>query len=452
MEFRKKNTPRWYAFFIIAALVIAAGSVLFVRGRPALENTFPAPDARAVPAFAPLRLTFSRPMDARAVANNLFIEPTMEGEITWDENELIFTPHTPWPSGETISVTLTTGARSAQRLPLAAPQTWSFAVARTMLAYLWPVDGPADIYALDRLSGETIRLTETTHGVLDFSISADGRVIYFSAVNDAGGSSLYALDRLAAAPELLLDCGKAICQYPQLAPDGNTLAYERAENAPNRPPSQVWLLTLNDGRASRVAGPDDTAAHPAWSVNGQLVYYDATRRAYAVFEPGAGVRQTFPNETGEPARWAPDGQRFVAPEILFETPNAHATSHLFHFHPASELVTDLTHAADAEDMTPAYAPNGKLIAFARKYTDPERWTPGRQLWLMPASGEAAYALTNAPHHNHTAFAWHPGGTQIVFLRTNQTNLNEPPEIWIMSADGSHPLRLVIGGYNPVWLP
>ena len=42
-----------------------------------------------------------------------------------------------------------------------------------------------------------------------------------------------------------------------------------------------------------------------------------------------------------------------------------------------------------EDVSPVFSPDGKWIAFARRYLDPLRWTPGRQVWLMRADGTEA---------------------------------------------------------------
>jgi Tol biopolymer transport system component len=89
---------------------------------------------------------------------------------------------------------------------------------------------------------------------------------------------------------------------------------------------------------------------------------------------------------------------------------------------------------------------------ARKYLDAARWTPGRQIWLMSPDGKEFQALTNAPYFNHSSFAWSPDGQQLAYLRFNQEKLTDPPELWLMNADGSQPIQLVIGGYAPQWIP
>ncbi len=37
------------------------------------------------------------------------------------------------------------------------------------------------------------------------------------------------------------------------------------------------------------------------------------------------------------------------------------------------------------------------------------------------------------------------------VRFNVTVITEPPEIWLVGLDGSA-IRLIIGGYQPAWIP
>jgi Tol biopolymer transport system component len=116
------------------------------------------------------------------------------------------------------------------------------------------------------------------------------------------------------------------------------------------------------------------------------------------------------------------------------------------------IVKNLSGEELVEDTSPAYSPDGRWLAFARKFLDTERWTPGRQLWVMEADGENAYALTHDEFFSHAALAWSPDSQTIAFVRAHRTSPDVPPEIWIINVDGSNPIRLVIGGYAPQWIP
>jgi Tol biopolymer transport system component len=126
-------------------------------------------------------------------------------------------------------------------------------------------------------------------------------------------------------------------------------------------------------------------------------------------------------------------------------------SHLTSYNADTGEVTSLTKEDYTEDFTPAFSPDGSRLVFARRYLDEERWTPGRQAWLLNVSGGDAHVLTHAPDYKYIAFAWHPDGDQIAAVRFNTTTLLDPPELWLLHLDGSG-YRLVVGGYAPQWIP
>ena len=118
----------------------------------------------------------------------------------------------------------------------------------------------------------------------------------------------------------------------------------------------------------------------------------------------------------------------------------------------SGQVLDLTQANNIEDTQPVFSPDGRLLAFARKYLDPQRWRAGWQLWVMQKNGLDGRALKEDPFYIYYDFAWSPDSAQIAFVRFNQAILTDPAELWLINADGSNPVQLVIGGYNPQWIP
>lgn len=437
MRFHRRTFPRWLFAVPIAILLLIGGGALYARGRPAVVGVFPAPGAVAVSGLAPVRISFSRAMNRASVENSLILQPSQLGAFAWEGNTLTFTPADAWPGGVAVSVTLTTDARSALGVPLAVPHAWSFTVARTMLAYLWPADAPANLYMLDPVGGDIVPLTETG-GVLDYAVGPQGLFIYFSAENGAGGSALWRLDMLTRESERLLDCGAELCAMPQPSPDGGWLAYENAAR------QEVWLLGLGSGPPVRLG----MGTRPLWSPDGLLAYYDRAGQAFRVVDALGKRLASFSNQLGEPGTWAPGGGLFVAPDA-----DASAdASRLLAYSPANSAPVDLSGEGLIEDTSPAFSPDGQQLAFARRYLDPERWTPGRQLWVMQADGSNARLLTGDEFYSHASFAWHPEGQQIAFVRAHRTAPNASPEIWIVNLDGSNPLRLVVGGYAPQWIP
>lgn len=459
---------------VILSLCLAVSGLLataWVRA-PYISEITPASGSSNVPPFTPVRLTFSKPVLPDSVANRIKIEPARNGSYAWEGNTLTFTPHQPWPSGAIITIKVTAGIRARQffSLPLMRGKTWSFTTSQTLLAYLWPAAGEADLYALDPLTGDVKRLT-ASQNILDYAISADGLWLFYSIQLPGNATALWRQARgqtdqplqTLPAPETILECPLATCHIPRPSPDGNWLAYERTpvDEQGQSGTTSVWLLSLTDRSNRPVSQVEHTTLHVSWSTAGWLSFYEEERQGFVVQEPSGKELGFFPNRTGAAGSWQPDGNAFAAGELGQERTSSlgtYSSSRLLTYDltrldsSGKAQATDLTKAIDLEDVSPVYSPDGVWIAFARRYLDNARWTPGMQLWLMRSDGSEAHPLTRAGDYNHHDFAWSPDGKQLAFVRFNQTILTEPAELWLMDADGSHPIELVKGGYAPQWIP
>lgn len=442
--------------------MIAVVGVIFVRANlPTLLEVSPASGETQVDPHRPLILTFSEAMQPDSVAQNLEIQPPKTGNFTWEAATLTFTPDQPWGRGEQITVTLQAGARSTLGLPLLRDQIWSFQISPPMMVYLWPFDGPADLYAIDLIGGTSLRLTETPNGVLTYSLDQAGTHIFYSTRLNTQNSAIFRLDRASGRAAKILTCQNVLCNFPQLSPNGDFLTYTRAPSTAGSEPflQQIWLLPFVDGepapesRATLVSDPNHAVGTPFWSPTSLLTFYDSEIHAFLALNPQTQEQITFPNETGEPGTWAPDGSNYIVQEIVFwGSGPLDYSSHLWRFEYPSGQSTELTTERTLEDATPSYASDGRIVAFSRKFLDKERWIPGRQLWLINNDGSNPRQLTSNSDFNHADFAWHPNGEYLAFVRYNQTKITEPPEIWIIQPNGSNALRLVIGGYVPQWIP
>lgn len=456
------RTSRWLILLVALILLAGAAALLFLIGAPRVEIVSPAPGAANIPPAAPLRLTFSRPMQPGSIETRLSFEPPAAGEFTWQGSTLTFTPDEPWPGGVTVTVRLAGGAQAQgfPALPLMAAQSWTFAVETPLMAYLWPSDGPANLYTLDPLTGSVIQLTQSGN-IEDYRVSLDGAAIFYTASNPAGGADIYRLDRLGGAVEIILDCGEKRCAAPRPSPAADALVYDRYDKTGvDLLSPQVWLLPLTGGAAApgRGAAPLTPLGSPGaavWSAQGKLAYFNSYRSAFILLDPQTGSESIFPNRTGWPGDWSPDGLAFIAPEVAVTFSSGALSLQ------ASDLIAyDLPRGASAtlitqnfeENSTPAFSPDGQWLAFARKTIDPTHFSSDQQIWRARADGSDLRQLTDTPLFAHYSLVWSPDSSQIAFVRANQNRLTEPLELWLMDANGGNALLLVYKGFAPQWIP
>lgn len=456
---------------LIIILVSATGALIF-WGMPRVVEVHPAQGSAPVQAGTPLQVSFSRPMQAASVAEKLSIDPPASGDFSWEGVTLTFTPDQPWPGGLKVRVLLEAGARAEGILPLVTrlDTRWEFTIGHPLLAYLYPASAPAELYLLDPQNGDIQQLSDAPGAVLDYSLNPQGTVIFYNAHLGDGSSSLYRLERSSGTELLLLECPDALCRYPVVSPDGSYLAYEHtALTSPGQiDMPQVWLLPLAaTGTGAQVVVGDPTPAAPAdhktqqpqWSPDGLLTYYDYDRSEFVIQDVQGRQVAAFPSQTGFPGTWHPSGDYYVFPEIYTSAFADSAstdledipTSRLLRYNLDGSMV-DLTAVNNVEDSSASYSPDGALLAFGRKYLDVQRWTPGRQIWLMQSDGSQATTITNEPYYNHYDLTWSPDGSQLAYVRFNKNSLIDPPELWLMQADGSGATRLITGGYAPQWIP
>jgi Tol biopolymer transport system component len=400
----------------------------------------------------PLQITFSRPMQAESVRAHLTLQPELDSLLRWDQDgkQLTIQPRDHWPSGAEVTVGVQAGAQSRISLPVLSSWRSVLPVSPTLLAYLWPADGPSGLYVLNPASGESSRLVSHPEEILDFTLSPDGLTVYFSSFSTGGDSVIYRYDRLTGTIHPVIKCGAAVCQNPSLAENGRDLLYEYSYQGAAVNPG-VFLYSLGENDPEPIGPPEDHLTDPAWGPEGWLSVYNRTQQHYHLINTQTNQEITLPNQTGGPGTWSTLGPAFITTEI-YNLSDTLAPRHLLRFNPTEKTLNDLTQDNFLEDANPVYSPSGSQLAFGRKSLEPSAWSPGRQLWIREEPSGSTYQLTEAVDHNHTAFTWDPDETQVAYVRYNQAELAEPPEIWLIDLVTGENYRLLINGFAPRWIP
>lgn len=458
--------------FVGGAALFLALVALFLLATPRVVQIVPRDGSVDVSSKRALQITFTHEMDRESVESRIFIDPDVAGRFSWESRTLTFEPDESWPEGTLVSLRLESGASAKILLPMLRSYSWSFQIAERRIVYLWLESGPADLYLRHLTEDDPVRLTQSGSGILDYSLSPDGDTLVYSALCEDGSTELRELSLSTAQDRLLYACPQGDhCQEIAVEPHGKRIAFERFGFAaghggqPFPGPSGVWVLNPDAGEEVFPIGDVDHArSNPDWSTSGRLAYYDDTLKAIALVDVENSLAEKpfnfIPNDLGLNGAWSPDGQELVYASIVIREGDSTGDSqvdfysHIYRMDVASGSIFDLTgdEAGQVEDAAPIYSPDGKWIAFTRKYLDSDRWTLGRQLWVMRADGSDPRQLTAEPNLHVSSVVWSHDARMLTFVRKNQADLAQPIEIWVIGVDGGGEELLVEGGYAPQWVP
>jgi uncharacterized protein YfaS (alpha-2-macroglobulin family) len=154
------------AIVLLVGLLVAARQLLpFAASPPTLARTEPADGAPAVPPRARLTLQFSMPMNRPSVEHALQIEPPVDAQLAWSDNNatLTLSPTHSLRADTTYRITIGEGARSRLFRAPDRPITFSFrtAPAPAVLALL-PPDGAREVAVDTPISVRFSRTMVTT--------------------------------------------------------------------------------------------------------------------------------------------------------------------------------------------------------------------------------------------------------------------------------------------------
>jgi Tol biopolymer transport system component len=118
--------------------------------------------------------------------------------------------------------------------------------------------------------------------------------------------------------------------------------------------------------------------------------------------------------------------------------------------PRGRLLKRLTHTRVVHELSAAWSPDGRHIAYVRRSFADENHPGPFEIWLMNADGRRAHRIARG-----TDPAWAPDGRRIAFTGAYTPRASRP-DIWVMRSDGSHKRRLTVNrrasDRRPDWSP
>jgi dipeptidyl aminopeptidase/acylaminoacyl peptidase len=443
---------------LIAVLLLAIGLVIAAgdhAGIP-IREVYPE-NGSTPPATSEIAITFTQAMDTGSVEDRFNIEPAVQGTFTWDGATLKFRPVGGLISGQQYSVELEQGLQTSNGRETREPYRWSFTPRQSQILYLGPFDNP--VRALKRISsdsGESVEMFAPVDGILDFSVSPDGQQIALSvykAVDELAVTNLWLMNTDGSDSRLVIDCAPGSCANPAWSPDGKVIAFERQEASSTGSigPSRVWLYNPVTRESTPVFEDNQVLGFgPVWSPDGsRLAFFDGNVQAIKVMTLSSGSVIEIPNMMGDAGTFAPDGNQLAYVDVRQVGVQFYAQLWLADLS-ADVGLRELLEASE-EDQSPAWSPDGKWIAFARRRLDrSEGW--GSQLALVDVASGKIRILTDDLRFNNTHFDWSPNGNQILIQRFNLETNSSSPELWIYDLTDNTMTHLVDNAYNAAWLP
>ena len=183
--------------------------------------------------------------------------------------------------------------------------------------------------------------------------------------------------------------------------------------------------------------------HGGTAVSHRIAVINEDGTGQVILSDGGGDRD---------ASWAPDGSAIVF------SGNRLGSNQIMRMNADGTGQVPLTNSISPEtNADPAWSPDGTKIAFTSNRAELRR----NEIWVMNADGSNPVRLTVNVKLSEDGFGpvygidfgpvWSPDGTKIAFWSTRDGLAN--PEIYVMNADGSNPVRLTINpaeDRDPFW--
>ncbi|OGU07663.1 MAG: hypothetical protein A2W29_02035 [Gemmatimonadetes bacterium RBG_16_66_8] len=266
----------------------------------------------------------------------------------------------------------------------------------------------------------------------------------------------------------------------RFSPDGSRIAYTVSNNdGPGRPYTQVWVLSVSDGKSLRFAVEQEPSSDPTWSPDGQWIAFHGRaggRSGLVVAHPdGTGARLLAEIQstnaplpgTGADITWSPDSRRiaFVSAQPGPETAEASGDPmvirrylykptageglshfndnrrlHLFVVDVASGQVQQLTNGIYYEHSID-WSPGGQEILFVSSNQADDDQFFNYDLFALRVADGTVRRLTATENAEYRP-RWSPDGKTIAYLATkrgltDRETTMEDTHVWLINADGTN---------------
>lgn len=280
-------------------------------------------------------------------------------------------------------------------------------------------------------------------GAIVFHNKTDGVDRLFYVDPNSGGVTPF-LDLGGGEMDLTLDNFGTNASLGEFSPDGGKFAYVFAAG-----PGKVNVLQVYDVSSKKTLAlfSDIGISRPSYNADGtRIAFIRRSNQGYFITIVASNAQKVDDKDRLEIRPTELEGTQFrggvswAKTNMLVVAANSGGAGDIFTMFPdtdKSPIVKNLTNNP-ADDTTPVWSPDGKLIAF----TSTRDGRP--QIYVMNADGSGLRRISNG-QADDTSPTWSPDGNWIGFV----SNRDGGGNIYMMDAFGGNAKRLT-NGDHPTW--
>ena len=248
---------------------------------------------------------------------------------------------------------------------------------------------------------------------------------------------------------------------PSWSPDGTKIVFSFGLGRFRGDVKDIFVIDSNGAnRVNLTKGRHNVNHSPAVSPDGTKIaftsYRDDNFEIYVMNADGRNPKNlTLHLDDDTSPTWSPDGRKiaFGSLQVAGEIP---ILSDIFVMDADGANRTNITQNPHAFNRTPSWSPDGSKIAFSavRNVDRVDFWNGSLDIFVMNADGTHPVRLTEDARFNWFP-SWSPDGKRIVFVRATHDD-QTTADIYVINADGTGLVNLTqtpdVGEWHPSWRP